>query len=266
MKRFVFAFIAFLLPVIPCHSQPDKEPAVSIEEMPVSEGGVDAFKSWINDNNRYKMVSDTINESNKVYVQFTVDTTGSLTNMVVVRGFEPAYDKEAIRLIASCPIKWIPAKNEGKKVAVEFTMPISFTEKTSKSIIEEIEERNKSLILNANEEIFNNGNLAFADKVFARFYLDRGPEYIKDYVRTLKTAFPDLWVGVQPIIAEGSLVAWRRDHFGTHQGEFMGFPPTGKDISWHSIIISHIVDSVIVVEWGSSNLMEVLQENRIKKQ
>jgi TonB family protein len=266
MKRFVFAFIVFLLAVIPCHSQPDKEPAVNIEDMPFPEGGIDAFKSWINDNNRYKKISDTINESEQVYVQFTVDTTGSLKDVVVVRGFEPAYDKEAVRLILSCPIKWTPAKREGKKVAVELTMPISFTEKTSKSI-KAIEKRNKSLILKANEEIFNNGNLAFADEVFASFYYnDRGPEYIKDRVSALKTAFPDLWVVVQPVLAEGSLVAWRRDHSGTHEGEYMGFPPTGKEIYWHSIIISHIVDSVIVAEWASSNMVEVLQKNKLENE
>ena len=63
-----------------------------------------------------------------------------------------------------------------------------------------------------------------------------------------------------------AMIAWRRDHFGTHQGESMGFPPTGKEIWWHSIIISHIVDSVIVVEWGSSNLMEVLQEYKLENE
>ena len=144
-------------------------------------------------------------------------------------------------------------------------MPISFKEKTSESI-KAIEERNKSLILKTNEELFSKGNLAFADNVFAKFYGDRGPEYIKDYVRVMKAAFPDLWIDVQPIIAEGNMVAWRRDHLGTHQGEYMGFPPTGKEIRWQSIIISHIVDSVIVVEWGSSNLLEVLHKNKMEKE
>ena len=233
--------------------------------MPVPEGGIDAFKSWINDNTRYKQISDTVTEKYKVYVQFTVDTTGLLTDIVIVRGYAPMYDKEAHRLVSSCPIKWIPARHEGKKVAVQFTMPISFTEKASESI-KAIQERNKSLILKTNEELFNKGNLAFADKVFARYYRDRGPEYIKDYVRALKKAFPDMWIDVQPLVAEGNMVAWKRDHFGTHQSEYMGFPPTGKDISWHSIIISHIVDSVIVVEWGSSNLMEVLQKNKLEQE
>ncbi len=140
MKKFVFAFIAFLLPLIPCHGQPDKEPAVSIEEMPVPEGGIDAFKTWINDNNRLKNISDTISENDKVFVQFTVDTTGLLTDIVIARGFAPMYDKEAHRLVSSCPIKWIPARHEGKNVAVPITMPILFTQKTSESI-KEIEER-----------------------------------------------------------------------------------------------------------------------------
>lgn len=105
MKRSVVAFLFILLPFILCYGQPDKEQAFIIEDLPFPEGGRDAFESWINENNRYKKISDVTNDSEKVYVQFTVDTTGSLTRMVVVRGYEPVYDKEAIRLVGSCPIK-----------------------------------------------------------------------------------------------------------------------------------------------------------------
>ena len=262
MKRSVLAFIIVLLGLVPCYGQPDKESEFVIEDMPFPEGGLDAFKTWIKENNRYKKISDTIEESETVYVQFTVDTTGSLTNMLVVRGYEPVYDKEAIRLVGSCPIKWTAAKQNGIKVPVDFTMPISFLEVTSRAMMKKIEDRNKSIILKVNEEIFNKGNLSFADEVFAGYYNnDGGPEYIKERVNTLKTAFPDLRVSVQSVIVDGSLVAWRRDHYGTHKGEYMGFPPTGEQISWESIIISQMYDSVIVLEWGSSNLLEVLQKN-----
>jgi len=128
MKRFVFVFIVFLLPVISCNRQQDKEPEASIEEMPVPEGGIDAFQTWIDDNNRLKNISDTISENDKVYVQFTVDTTGLLTDIVIVRGFAPKYDKEAHRLVSSCPIKWLPARHEGRKVADQVTIPILFTQ------------------------------------------------------------------------------------------------------------------------------------------
>jgi predicted ester cyclase len=46
----------------------------------------------------------------------------------------------------------------------------------------------------------------------------------------------------------------------------MGYPPTGKAVSWQSMIFSHIADSVIVHEWGSSNLMEVLENNKMQGQ
>ena len=255
-------FLVVLLPLILCHSQPDIRPTVNVEEVPVPEGGPDAFKSWIENNNRYKKLVDTITENEIVYVQFTVDTTGSLTDAVVVRGYEPIYDKEAIRLVMGCPIKWTPGKHKGEKVATTFTMPISFTEKTES--ISKIEERNKALILKANDELFNKGNLDYADLVFAEFYRDRGPDHIKEYIGALKAAFPDLTVSIYPIIAEGNVVAWRRDHWGTHQGEYMGFPPTGKEINWQSMIFSHMADSVIVHEWGSSNLNEVLHKNKIQ--
>jgi predicted ester cyclase len=248
-----------------CFGQQDRQGAISIDEMPVPEGGIDAFKSWINENNRFKIITDTVTESDRVYVQFTVDTSGSPKEIVIVRGYEPAYDKEAYRLITSCPVKWKPAMKEGKKVAVKFTMPIPYMHTTAESI-KAIEERCKSLVFNANKQIFNEGDLAFAEEVFASYYLGQGPGYIKKRVTALKTAFPDLKVYVHPIVAKGNMVAWRREHVGTHQGEYMGFPPTRKQISWHSTIISQIVDMKIVHEWSSSNLMEVLQKNKISDQ
>ena len=77
-------------------------------------------------------------------------------------------------------------------------------------------EQNKALIIKANEEILNKGNLSFVDEVFSQDYSDEGPGWIKDYIGNLRTAFPDLHVTIEPIIAEGDRVAWRRTHTGTH--------------------------------------------------
>ena len=129
MKEIVLAFLAAMLFIVPCHSQPDKESkALIIETMPAPVGGPDAFKTWIIENNRLLNASDTIDENDKVYVQFTVDTTGDITDVVIVRGFAPIYDKEAHRLVSTCPVKWKPAVSKGKKIAVPFTMPIYFVD------------------------------------------------------------------------------------------------------------------------------------------
>jgi protein TonB len=133
MKQIAFAFLALWLFVIPGQSQPDKNSQeMSIEIMPTPEGGPDAFNSWIDANNRLKNASDTITENDKVYVQFTVDTTGLLKDIIIVRGLGPQYDKEAYRLVSTCPITWSPAVANGQKTAVLFTMPICFIDVTTK--------------------------------------------------------------------------------------------------------------------------------------
>ena len=124
-------------------------------------------------------------------------------------------------------------------------------------------ERNKSLVIKANEELFNKGNLSFADEVFTSDYAGEGPESIKKHVGNMRTAFPDIQVSIDPIIAEDNMTAWRRTHTGTHQGEFMGFQPSGKKITWQTIVFSEYnEDGKVVKEWGVSDLFEVLQNQK----
>lgn len=118
----------------------------------------------------------------------------------------------------------------------------------------------KANLIKTNDELFHKGNLDYADEVFASDYAGRGPEFIKEYVRNLKTAFPDLQVEVGPVIAEGDMLGWRRTHTGTHQGAYLGFSPTGKKISWEVIMLTQMEDSKIAKEWAADNLLEVLQQ------
>lgn len=128
-----------------------------------------------------------------------------------------------------------------------------------------IQEQNKAKIRRANDELFNKGNLAFADEVFAPDYMERGPEYIKEFVADLRIAFPDIQVTVELLVAEGDMVAWQRTHVGTHQGEFMGIPATGKKITWRTMIFSRYVDGKVVEEWGIGDLQQKLQTDMTMK-
>ncbi len=75
-------------------------------------------------------------------------------------------------------------------------------------------EQNKSLVISANNELLSNGNISFADTVFAEDYRNNGSEMgiepIKNFASTLLNTFPDLQVTVEPILAEGDLVGWLR--------------------------------------------------------
>jgi predicted ester cyclase len=89
----------------------------------------------------------------------------------------------------------------------------------------------------------------------------RGLEQAKQFVTTYKTAFPDMTVTVEDLIAEGDKVVSRVTLRGTHQGETEEFgPPTGRQVELKGITISRIEGGKIVEDWDSyDNLSAMLQ-------
>jgi protein TonB len=97
-----------------------------VEDMPSFQGkGQEGFRSWIAKNLRYPEIAAENGISGKVYVQFAVNSKGQVVDAVVVRGVDPALDKEATRVVMGSP-KWAPGKQRGKPVKVQFTFPINF--------------------------------------------------------------------------------------------------------------------------------------------
>lgn len=97
-----------------------------VEDMPGFMGkGQDGFRQWIGQNLRYPEIAAENGISGRVFVQFVVEPNGTVTNVKVVRGVDPALDAEAVRVVKSSP-KWTPGKQRGKAVRVSFTFPINF--------------------------------------------------------------------------------------------------------------------------------------------
>jgi len=97
-----------------------------VEDMPSFQGkGQEGFRTWIAKNLRYPEIAAENGISGKVYVQFAVNSKGLVVDAVVVRGVDPALDKEAVRVVTGSP-KWSPGKQRGKAVKVQFTFPINF--------------------------------------------------------------------------------------------------------------------------------------------
>jgi steroid delta-isomerase-like uncharacterized protein len=108
---------------------------------------------------------------------------------------------------------------------------------------------NKRLVLKGFEEGFNKGDASVFDEIVAEKAIDHQEapdtdyrEHIKDVVRMLRTAFPDLHFEVHDVIAEGDLVACRSTMSGTHLGPLMGLEPTGKPISVPHMHFMRIVE------------------------
>jgi steroid delta-isomerase-like uncharacterized protein len=118
-------------------------------------------------------------------------------------------------------------------------------------------EDNKTLARRFMEET-DKGNLDVIDELIAKDSVDHTPmpgqppgaEGVKWVFRTLKGGFPDMKGTIQDIVAEGDRVAVRRRTRGTHTGEFMGIPPTGKTVDVEEIHIMRVKNGKFTEHWG----------------
>src|SRR5450755_1917537 len=69
-----------------------------------------------------------------------------------------------------------------------------------------------------------------------------GLEGLKDILRTIRAAFPDIEFSILEQISEGDKVASRFEWTGAHRGEFMGVPPTGRRVRVWGVVIDRLVD------------------------
>ena len=82
----------------------------------------------------------------------------------------------------------------------------------------------------------------------------------KQFAAMARSAFPDVAAKVEDLIAEGDRVVARATISGTHNGEFMGVPPTGKRITFTCIDILRCADGKIVEHWGEADNVGMLQQ------
>ncbi len=104
----------------------DAEVFFIVEEMPDFKGkGPDGFREYLGKNLNYPKIAAENGISGRVFVRFIVEEDGSVSNVTVVKGVDPALDAEAVRVIKNSP-NWKPGKQRGQKVRVSFTFPINF--------------------------------------------------------------------------------------------------------------------------------------------
>lgn len=96
-----------------------------VEQMPEFPGGELALRKFLANSVKYPVIAQENGIQGKVFVNFVVDTNGGISNVKIARGVDSSLDKEAIRVIRSMP-KWIPGKQGGRAVRVNFTVPINF--------------------------------------------------------------------------------------------------------------------------------------------
>ncbi len=97
----------------------------SYQEVAEFIGGLSEMYNFIGGNLKYPKIARQNGIEGVVYVQFVVDTDGSITEVSIVKGVEKSLDDEALRIVSAMP-KWKPGKLEGNLVRTKFTLPVRF--------------------------------------------------------------------------------------------------------------------------------------------
>jgi steroid delta-isomerase-like uncharacterized protein len=114
---------------------------------------------------------------------------------------------------------------------------------------------NKALIRRYVEECIAKNDMSLMDELLAPGYVWHAPtgdfdlKAYKQFQPSVLAAFPDGYWTIDDMIAEGDRVAWRFTFHGTHRGEFMGFPATGRQVTMAGMVISRIARGRIAEEW-----------------
>jgi steroid delta-isomerase-like uncharacterized protein len=131
-------------------------------------------------------------------------------------------------------------------------------------------ETNKVLVQRMIDEAMNQQNLAVVDELFTADYLMhdpawpmgvKGPEGFKQWAGTmLEPFFSDSRITIEGMIAEGDKVVVRWTWSATHTGEFMGIPPTKRQITIAGISIHRFADGEFVESWVNYDILGMMQQ------
>lgn len=97
-----------------------------VEEQPAYPGGDEARTKYLMESIKYPEEAKELGIQGRVFVTFVVEVDGSITDVRVLRGIGGGCDEEAVRVVRGMP-KWIPGKQRGVPVRVQFNLPIKFT-------------------------------------------------------------------------------------------------------------------------------------------
>jgi steroid delta-isomerase-like uncharacterized protein len=124
---------------------------------------------------------------------------------------------------------------------------------------------NKASVRRFYEEVINGRNVETVDELLTGDSVDhtfgsQGVEASKQFFGMLFQAFPDLRAEVHDVIAEGELVAARVTYSGSHEGEFIGIPATGRQARVSGVDFFRMQDGRQAEHWGGPDMASLLQQ------
>lgn len=118
------------------------------------------------------------------------------------------------------------------------------------------------------DEVINAGKVGVIDELVSEDFVEheafpglpKGRDGLKQFVTMMRTAFPDLHFHAEFMISEGDRVAAYITMSGTHKGEFMGMPASGKRFETKAVDIIRFADGKAVEHWGVTDALAMMQQ------
>jgi steroid delta-isomerase-like uncharacterized protein len=129
-------------------------------------------------------------------------------------------------------------------------------------------QENKAISRRILDEAWSQGDMTVIDECVANDYVFRdpmapgvrGPEGLKQLIMVYRTGYPDLVFTLEDQLTDGDKVINRWSCVGTHEGELMGIPATGKRTTTSGISITRFEGGKAVEEWARWDALGWLQQ------
>jgi steroid delta-isomerase-like uncharacterized protein len=129
----------------------------------------------------------------------------------------------------------------------------------------------KEVVRRVVEQCWNTGDESLVEEFYGQGFVfhgeqgqeQHGPDSIKEWMRSLRTALPDLTYEIGAVYADDEKVAMRYHVRGTQSGELQGIPPTGISVDLTGHMILYVRNGKIVEGWGIWDRLGLLQQLRI---
>ena len=114
-------------------------------------------------------------------------------------------------------------------------------------------------------DAFNSGDINALDGIILETYIQHSPgipqgrEGVKGFMSMFRAGFPDAHLHIEDLVSEGDRIAGRWTAHGTHQGELMGIPPTGKEVHFGGIDIWRVENGMLAEHWDTWDQMGMMQ-------
>jgi predicted ester cyclase len=127
----------------------------------------------------------------------------------------------------------------------------------------------KALMWRITDEIWNNGRLELIDELIAEDLVDHvelpglsgnGRARYRASIEMARAAFPDYRNPLDFVLADGEIAVSYGRSTGTHRGEYMGIPPTGRSFDVPTFGILRFANGQAVERWGFSDNLAMMQQ------